>query len=204
MINFRRDHSRAAVVAVAVLMAAGQAGAGSANSVSDISVSGTDNVAIKGYDPVAYFADGQPETGSKEFSYRWKGAIWEFSNAAHLASFKITPEKYEPQYGGYSAYAVAEGAPAAADPAIWTMLDGKLYLNTSEAERRQWLAGIEGYIETADANWAKIEAAAETASQAAPAAPGVQPVSTGAPAPTASPPAPSQPGAGKLPAAQPN
>lgn len=210
MINLRRDHGLAAIAAIIGLMAVGQAAAGSSNSLSNISVSGADNVAIKGYDPVAYFADGHAEAGSKEFAYQWARATWLFSDPTHRDSFAAKPEKYAPQYGGYSAYAVAEGAPVAADPTIWTILDGKLYLNTSEDVRKQWLAGIEGFIETADANWAKIETEAETAPSAAPpaavpvAAPGVQPVSTTAPATPAASPAPSQPSAGKLPAAQPN
>ncbi|MFZ0693583.1 MAG: YHS domain-containing (seleno)protein [Alphaproteobacteria bacterium] len=210
MINLRRDHELAAIAAIVVLMAVGQAAAGSPNGISNISVSGADNVAIKGYDPVAYFADGHAEAGSKEFAYQWAGATWLFSDPTHRDSFKAKPEKYAPQYGGYSAYAVAEGAPAVADPTIWTILDGKLYLNTSEAVRKQWLAEIEGFIETADANWAKIETEAETAPRVAPpaavpvAAPGVQPVSTTAPVAPAAKPAPSQPGGGKLPDAQPN
>lgn len=203
MINLRRGHRFAAVAVLAVLMAVGQASAGSSNSVAMISISGTDNIAIKGYDPVAYFTDGHAEPGSKDFAYQWKGATWQFSSAAHLAAFKSDPEKYAPQYGGYSAFAVAEGAPAAADPAIWTILDGRLYLNTSEAVRKQWLAEIEGFIETADANWAKIEAEAESTASA-PAAPGAQPVSTGAPATPVPTPTPGQPGTGKLPDAQPN
>ncbi len=57
--------------------------------------------AVKGYDVVAYFTQGQPVKGSKEIEYRWKDAIWRFANAEHLAAFKADPEKYAPQYGGY-------------------------------------------------------------------------------------------------------
>jgi YHS domain-containing protein len=177
MINLRLGSGVAACAALAALLAVGQAHAAPpVAALPRISVSGPDNVAIKGYDPVAYFLNSRAELGSKTFTYRWSGATWEFSSATHLAAFKANPDKYVPQYGGYSAYAVAENAPAAADPRIWTVLDGKLYLNTSEAVRKLWLAEIEGYIETADANWTKIEAEAVAASVAPLGAPKVQPV----------------------------
>lgn len=59
------------------------------------------NVAIKGTDPVAYFTEGKPLKGKKQFEYEWKGAKWRFANAAHLEMFKTDPEAYAPQYGGY-------------------------------------------------------------------------------------------------------
>ena len=58
-------------------------------------------VAIKGYDPVAYFTLGKPVKGSDEFEFEWMAAKWRFSNARHLELFKSDPEKYAPQYGGY-------------------------------------------------------------------------------------------------------
>jgi YHS domain-containing protein len=58
-------------------------------------------VAVKGYDPVAYFTEAKPVKGKAKFEYRWQGAKWRFSNAKHLALFKATPEKYAPRYGGY-------------------------------------------------------------------------------------------------------
>jgi hypothetical protein len=58
-------------------------------------------VAIKGYDPVAYFTLSKPAEGKKEFEYKWQDAIWRFANENHLTLFKSEPEKYAPQYGGY-------------------------------------------------------------------------------------------------------
>jgi YHS domain-containing protein len=60
-----------------------------------------DGVAIKGYDPVAYFTLGEPTRGSAEFEHTWMGAKWRFANAAHLELFKSNPGKFAPQYGGY-------------------------------------------------------------------------------------------------------
>jgi YHS domain-containing protein len=58
-------------------------------------------LAIKGYDPVAYFTLGKPIEGKKEFEYKWQDAKWRFVNKDHLNLFKSNPEKYAPQYGGY-------------------------------------------------------------------------------------------------------
>jgi hypothetical protein len=58
-------------------------------------------LAIKGYDPVAYFTLGKPVVGMKEFEYKWQDAKWRFANEDHLNLFISDPEKYTPQYGGY-------------------------------------------------------------------------------------------------------
>ena len=62
---------------------------------------GADGVALKGYDPVAYFTMGLPVKGHKEFQFEWKNAKWLFANSEHLTLFQENPEKYAPQYGGY-------------------------------------------------------------------------------------------------------
>ena len=58
-------------------------------------------LAVKGYDTVAYFTEGKPVKGKKEFEYKWQDAKWRFSTARHLDMFKADPEKYAPKYGGY-------------------------------------------------------------------------------------------------------
>jgi YHS domain-containing protein len=60
-----------------------------------------DGIAIKGYDPVAYFDEGRPVKGTEEYSFEWNGAKWFFSSKEHMGSFRENPEKYAPQYGGY-------------------------------------------------------------------------------------------------------
>ena len=111
-------------------------------------------VAIKGYDPVAYFTQGKPVKGSDEFEFEWMDAKWRFSNARHLELFKSDPEKYAPQYGGYWAYAVAVGTTANVDPVNgWKIVDGKLYLNLNRKIQKRWEKDIPGYIQKADQNW---------------------------------------------------
>src|SRR5574341_2023075 len=65
--------------------------------------------AIRGHDPVAYFDRKGPVKGSKQFSHPWGGATWHFASAENRDKLAATPEKYAPQYGGYCAYAVAQG-----------------------------------------------------------------------------------------------
>jgi YHS domain-containing protein len=62
---------------------------------------GADGVALKGYDPVAYFTQGRPVKGLKEFQFEWNNAKWLFASSEHLTLFQENPEKYAPQYGGY-------------------------------------------------------------------------------------------------------
>ena len=113
-------------------------------------------VAIRGYDPVAYFLLGKPEKGSKAFVFKWNDAEWRFANENHLQLFKQDPERYAPQYGGYCAYAVSQNSTASIDPESWKIVEGKLYLNYSAAIQKKWEADIPGYIEKADINWPKL------------------------------------------------
>ncbi len=110
-------------------------------------------VAVGGYDAVSYFGGDGPQRGVEEFSTIWKGAAWRFSSRANLEAFKADPAKYEPQYGGYCAYAVSQGSTAKAVPEAWTVVGGKLYLNYSLDVRKTWSEDIPGNIVKADGNW---------------------------------------------------
>ena len=112
--------------------------------------------AIKGYDPVAYFTESKPVKGEKEFIYSWKGAEWYFASAENLEKFKVNPEKYAPQYGGYCAYGVAQGYAVKIDPEAWEIVDDKLYLNYNLKIQKDWQEKKQAYISTADINWPKV------------------------------------------------
>jgi YHS domain-containing protein len=116
-----------------------------------------DNAAIGGYDVVSYFKDGRPVKGSSEFSVMYKGTNWIFSNKANADLFKATPEKYEPQYGGYCAFGCSRGYKAKTSPDAWTVIEGKLYLNYNTDVRETWNKDQQGYIKTADAHWIGIK-----------------------------------------------
>ena len=110
-------------------------------------------VAIKGYDPVAYFTESKPVKGMPSFTHQWNGATWQFSSAANRDLFAASPEKYAPQFGGYCAYGVSQNHTAQIDPEAWTVIDGKLYLNYSQGVKKTWSQATPKYIEQAQKNW---------------------------------------------------
>ncbi|MDO9335214.1 MAG: YHS domain-containing (seleno)protein [Caulobacter sp.] len=114
------------------------------------------NVAVGGYDTVAYFTQGKPVRGLDSFQTDWNGATWKFSTAANLAKFKARPTAYAPQYGGYCAWAVANNYTAKGDPTQWRIVGGKLYLNYNAEVQGKWVKDIPGYIAKGDANWPKV------------------------------------------------
>lgn len=114
------------------------------------------NDAIKGYDSVAYFTEGEPVKGQAEFSIEYQGANWLFSSQENLKLFSANPEKYVPQYGGYCAYAVSQGYTASIKPELFTIHNGKLYLNYNESVNEKWGADKDSYIKDANINWLKL------------------------------------------------
>ena len=110
-------------------------------------------IAIRGYDPVAYFKEGRAVRGSSDFETDYKGATFRFANSKNLTDFIANPEGFAPQYGGYCAWAVSHGYTASIDPDAWTIDKGKLYLNYSLRVRAQWDADRENRIKLGDQNW---------------------------------------------------
>jgi len=115
-----------------------------------------DRVAIKGYDPVAYFTEGKPVQGSSEFESEWQGARWRFSSAAHRDLFSKKPDAYAPLFGGFCAMGMAEGGKYPIDPEAWAIVDGKLYLNSDAAALAEWKHDVNGNIQKAEANWRNL------------------------------------------------
>ncbi|MCU0854511.1 MAG: YHS domain protein [Rhodobacteraceae bacterium] len=110
-------------------------------------------IAIDGTDAVAYFTQAAPVAGLAEHQVEWQGAIWRFVSEANRAAFAADPSAYAPQYGGWCAWAVAEGYTASTVPEAWAIVDDRLYLNYSRRVQRQWSRDIPGNIARADANW---------------------------------------------------
>ena len=112
--------------------------------------------AVSGYDPVAYFTQSRPVKGSDDFSFKYKDAKWYFSSQENLELFKSNPDKYAPQYGGYCAWAVAQGYTADGNPMNWAIRDGKLYLNYNTSIQDKWLKDVDAFIIKANQNWPKV------------------------------------------------
>ncbi|MEO8147521.1 MAG: YHS domain-containing (seleno)protein [Bacteroidia bacterium] len=117
-------------------------------------------LAIQGYDPVSYFTSSKAIKGSKENSYVNNGVTYYFSSKVNLDLFKSNPAKYEPQYGGWCAYAMGnDGTKVEVDPETFKIVNGKLYLfynfyftNTL----KKWNANESVLNKNADLNWNKI------------------------------------------------
>ena len=90
-------------------------------------------LAIKGYDPVAYFTDGHPVQGLADFEYVWDDHVYRFASAEHRNMFKADPVHYAPQFGNFCAMALAKGQVVVANPENWLISDGKLYVFGSPA-----------------------------------------------------------------------
>jgi len=116
-----------------------------------------DELAIKGYDAVAYFAAGRAIPGSESFALQWHNKTWHFISKENRALFAAGPEKYAPQYDGYCAWALTEARKAQTNPEVWKIVDGKLYLNCSMSAYEKWSKDIPGNIKKADANWLKLQ-----------------------------------------------
>ncbi|MBL4812287.1 MAG: YHS domain protein [Rhodobacteraceae bacterium] len=113
-------------------------------------------LAIRGYDPVAYFTQSAPVLGMAEYALMWRGTMWHFASAASMEAFEMNPEAYAPQYGGYCAFAMSRGAIATTVPEAWTIYEDRLYLNYSDFVRGQWSNDIPGNIELANGYWPGI------------------------------------------------
>ena len=110
-------------------------------------------VAIDGYDPVAYFTLGRAVRGTSAFEHRWADATWRFASAEHRDRFAAEPLRYAPQYGGFCAAGLALGGKWRADPEVWAIVDGKLFLNYSQSGKDMLAADPKGVIHKADGAW---------------------------------------------------
>ena len=125
-------------------------------SAQTVQYNSNKGIAIKGYDPVAYFIEHKAVEGNKQFSTEWSGSQWKFISQANLDSFKLTPEKYAPQFGGYCAMGVSENHKAPTDPTAWTIVNDKLYLNYNASVKEMWIKDTVNRINTANANWPSL------------------------------------------------
>jgi YHS domain-containing protein len=116
-------------------------------------------IAIEGYDPVSYFL-GKPQVGREDLGYSYNGITYWFSSPTNLSKFKTSPDKYEPAYGGWCAYAMGEsGEKVKIDPETYKILEGKLYLFYNfwgNNTLKSWNKAEEKLKQKADRNWRGI------------------------------------------------
>lgn len=142
------------VIAVVVGVAAAVAlfNLGRADGVEPVNRD-AERLALRGYDAVAYFREGEAAEGRAEFAHEWNGARWLFKSAENRDAFARAPEEFAPQFGGYCSYAVSRGYTADADPRAWKVVNGKLYLNYNLDVRGLWEQDVPGNVRKGDENW---------------------------------------------------
>lgn len=113
----------------------------------------SDRVALFGFDPVAYLADGEAREGLPEFELVRDRLVWRFANAGNLEAFVQDPERFVPAYGGHGALMVSRGAVAIGHPAVWLALGGRVFLFRDQASRYAFLLEAAALIDQADAAW---------------------------------------------------
>jgi len=117
---------------------------------------GPDDVAILGYDTVAYFTEGRAVKGNPGYAFSWQDAKWHFVNAKHRDLFAANPERYAPQFGGHCAMALTRGEVKVIDPEAWIVSEGKLYLSFSKKGINMYRQNTAAYIKESEDNWAKL------------------------------------------------
>ena len=115
-----------------------------------------DGVALRGYDPVAYFEAGKPTPGLMPLTHEYKGSVFLFASEANLKKFVADPGKYAPQYGGFCALGTANGYKVKTEPDAFKVVDGKLYFNYNRKVLELWTQDQPGYITRANRNWPEV------------------------------------------------
>lgn len=119
-----------------------------------------------GYDVVAYFdleqaplGRAQPPAvpGSAAYTAEYNGATFAFASPENLARFRADPARYAPQFDGHCAFGVAQRAKVPANPHLWRIVDGKLYLNITPRIAKSWERHVESNLQRAGRYWPELE-----------------------------------------------
>ena len=114
-------------------------------------------VGVQGYDLVSYQKNKTPLPGNGNFVSVYNGVRYLFINEANKKEFDSNPSMYLPAYGGWCAFGIAVGKKFTADPNVYEIVNGKLYLNLDNKIKGLWLKDVKGNIQKSEANWTKIK-----------------------------------------------
>ncbi len=115
-------------------------------------------LALKGYDPVAYFTDGRPTQGVAAYELTFDGQRYRFASAQHRDLFKASPDKYAPQFGGLCAMNLSRGVKRESDPHNWVISNGNLYVFAGETGQRNFANDAQATAERAAAHFKALRA----------------------------------------------
>ncbi len=151
--------ARTWVLALALIFFSALAGQATSVRAAEVNTGYFGNVAIMGYDTVAYFTMNDAVKGSEDHAVDWLGATWQFANVENRQTFMANPIKYAPQYGGLCSLGVAYGeVTREIDPEAWSIIKGKLYLNYSKGGAGDFIEEGDKMIARADTEWPKVKA----------------------------------------------
>jgi hypothetical protein len=114
-------------------------------------------IALSGYDPLAYFEDGKPAKGSREFWFVFDDVVYLFRSAEHKNKFAADPERFAPQYDGYCAGGVSKGYKAEPDPEAWIIANGKLFVFQFKDRVPMFRKTIDETAAKANENWPRLK-----------------------------------------------
>lgn len=149
----RRDGLRVTVAALLL----GTAIAGCPVWAQESGQADAPRLALKGYDPVAYFTDGRPVPGKADFEYAWDEARYRFASEQHRSMFRGDPDRYAPQFAGSCAMAMSRGVKVEANPENWLISDGRLFVFAGSNGPGLFQADPQGTAEAAASNWELLE-----------------------------------------------
>lgn len=124
-------------------------------SPADVNVD-AQGLGLRGNDPVAYQTQNRPVPGLPQFTASHDGATYRFASAENRDHFRADPVRYAPAFGGFCAMGVAMGMKLDGDPALFRVVDNRLYLNVSQPVQQRWIQDIPGNLRTADERWPQL------------------------------------------------
>ena len=117
-------------------------------------------LALQGYDPVAYFIQKKALKGKTTLATTYEGVVYYFSTQANKEFFAKNPSQYEPQFGGWCAYAMGANAEKVEiNPETFKIVDGKLYVFYNayfNNTLKSWNKDEVHLKKKAEANWKKF------------------------------------------------
>ena len=147
----------AGLIWLSLMAQAGLPSVARASTTERVIVNRFSGLAIEGFDPVAYFTDGEAEIGREQFEASDAGAVWRFRNEGNRASFVAHPDIYGPQFGGYDPIDMARGVTVAGNPRFWLVSGQRLYLFNREETRAAFAADPSKVLRSATQRWPGIE-----------------------------------------------
>ncbi len=127
-------------------------------------VMSVNEVAIDGYDVVAYFKEHKAVKGSESIQYPYKSVNWYFSSQENRDAFEANPQDYFPAFGGFCAYELADEKLVKSDPEYWHIHNGTLFLfskgsgflGADDKNKEEWFRQISLRLPLAQTYWSLI------------------------------------------------